>query len=160
MRVQARLNWIGWGIALSLALPLLGSAISAVFFSESRFSHLPIHSLVEATGGLMAIAIAGILVVERPRKASADHYPWMASALAGMGVLDLFHAAVEPGNNFVWLHSTATFAGGFLFAFVWLGVRGLRGRMADRLPWVVLFVTVTFGVTSCIISDWIPTMAV
>ena len=160
MRARTRLGWILCGITLSLALPLFGSACWAIFFPESRFEHLPIHSLVEGAGGLMAIAIAGILIVERPRKESADHYPWMAAALAGMGVLDLTHAAVQPGNSFVWLHSTATFVGGFLFAFVWVGTRGLSGRRADRLPWFVLGLSISFGVASCVFAAWIPVMAV
>ncbi len=160
MRAEKRFNWIIFGIALSLILPLLGSAISAVFLPESRFAHLPIHSLLEATGGLMAIAIAGILLVEQIGKEDATHYPWMAGALTGMGVLDLFHSAVEPGNNFVWLHSTATFVGGFLFAFVWLSPRGVGGRLNFRFPWLVLVLTVTFGVLSCVFAERIPTMAV
>ena len=157
MRSQTRLNWIALGITLSLALPTLGSVVSMWLFPESRFSHLPIHLLLEAMGGLMAIAIAGILIAEQPRKDSSDHYPWMAGALVGMGVLDLFHAGVMPGASFVWLHSTATFIGGILFALVWLGWFGISGRF---LPWLVLASSIIFGIYSCAFSSLIPTMVV
>ena len=108
----------------------------------------------------MAIAIGGILVVEKGNKENTVHYPWMAAALAGMGVLDLFHAAVEPGQNFVWLHSTATFAGGFFFAFVWCESRGMKGNRAVLFPWFVLILALIFGTLSCVFPSRIPTMVV
>jgi hypothetical protein len=66
-----------------------------------------------------------------------------------MGVLDLYHAAVPPGNTFVWLHSTATFLGGILFAFVWTPRWMRRGRVAEWLPWAVLMASMAFGALSC-----------
>ena len=160
VRAAARINWIVFGIVLSLALPAVGSVLSAAFFPDSVFENLPIHSLIEAAGRLMAIAIAGILVVEQPQKDFADHYPWMASALVGMGILDLFHAGVMPGASFVWLHSTATFVGGSLFALVWLGSRRLPRVWGGRLPWIALVATLVFGALSCVFSAMIPTMTV
>jgi hypothetical protein len=59
--------WIFWGIALSLLLPIFGSVICTLFLPNSRLVYLPVHSLVETAGGFMAVAIAGILVVERTR---------------------------------------------------------------------------------------------
>ena len=158
VRIQARNNWILYGIALSLVLPSVGSWVSSVFLPGSRFEHPPIHSLIEAAGGLMAIAIAGILIVEQPRKSRANHYPWMASGLAGMGALDLFHSAVTQGPNFVWLHSTATFIGGTLFAFVWLGSSGLSPRTSRFLPWLALGSAVAFGTLSCVFTSHLPPM--
>jgi len=160
MRVQSRVQWIAFGVVLSLVLPLLGSVLSSVFLPGSRFANLPIHSLVEACGGLLAIAIAAILTVEQSRKEDAGHYPWMAAALAGMGVLDLFHAAVDVGKTFVWLHSTATFVGGFLFAFVWLGRNPLSKHSPRTLPFLVVFGTMIFGAISCIAHSTLPTMVV
>jgi PAS domain S-box-containing protein len=149
--------WVSVGFALSLALPILGSAISQTFLPDWLGEHLPLHSLVEAVGGLMAVAIAAILIAERPRQRDADHFIWMSCALIGMGGLDLFHAAVHPGQNFVWLHSTATFAGGLLFALVWLPKRLSRLQVAGWLPWVVLVATVAFGLLSCLATQ-IPRM--
>ncbi len=160
MRVQSRVQWIALGVVLSLALPLLGSVLSSIFLPESRFANLPIHSLVEACGGLLAIAIAAILTVEQSRKEDSGHYPWMAAALAGMGVLDLFHAAVDVGKTFVWLHSTATFVGGFLFAFVWLGRSSLSKHAPRTLPSLIVIGTVIFGVVSCLSHATLPAMVV
>ena len=149
--------WVLSGIGLSLGMPLLGGLVSHNFISSDPFPNVPVHTLIEAAGGLIAIAIAGMLVTERPRKPDRDHYVWMACALAGMGVLDLFHAGVDEGNRFVWLHSTATFVGGVLFACVWLPKRFARGEAAKWLPWWVLTGTILFGIASCL-SPIIPAM--
>ncbi|MCG6158214.1 response regulator [Rubinisphaera margarita] len=160
MRVQSRVQWIAFGVTLSLVLPLLGSLVSSVFLPDSRFANLPIHSLFEACGGLLAIAIAAILTVEQSGKEDNAHYPWMAAALAGMGILDLFHAAVDVGNTFVWLHSTATFVGGSLFALVWVRRLPAINPGPRAFPFVVVASTTIFGVLSCVSHSTIPAMVV
>ena len=150
MRKAPSFAWILTGIAVSLLLPALGSLVSEVWLAESTFNSAPVHSLIEAAGGLMALAIAGILIAERPRKKDADHYVWMACALVGMGVLDLFHAGVDPGKKFVWLHSTATFVGGVLFACVWLPGKILPKNWGNRLSALVAVVSLALSTFSCV----------
>jgi PAS domain S-box-containing protein len=67
-----------------------------------------------------------------------------------MGVLDLFHAGFEGGERFVWLHSTATFIGGLLFAGVWLPPTTVPKRWRARLVGLVLIAAMVFGVGSCL----------
>ena len=112
--------WTAIGLLLSLAAPVTGAAIAGLLFPDLRWIHLQLHSLVEGAGGLIALAIGGILLMELGHKSNTRHYPFMVAGLASMGVLDLFHAASTPGNEFVWLRSAATFAGGVAFGFVWV----------------------------------------
>ncbi len=149
---------IACGLTLSVLLPLVGSALAMFLFKDLHIDSISFHSLIEAIGGIMAVAIAGILIVERNRRDDKDHYTWMACALMGMGVLDLYHAGVVPGNNFVWLHSTATLIGGLLFALIWLPSRAVSNRVASSLPWIVMIAAVVFGTVSCLIADRIPAM--
>jgi two-component system sensor histidine kinase/response regulator len=149
MPSRPRLTWILSGLGLSLLLPLLGTIASKLYFPTLRLEHLPFHSMIETVGGLIAIAIAGILIAEHPSRHHSQHYIWMASALIGMGVLDLCHAAVLPGNHFVWLHSVATFVGGSFFACVWARGSFVQGPYAARFPWLVFVLAVLFGVASC-----------
>ncbi len=157
MQHRSVLLWISFAVALAILLPVCGSIVAKYFLPDVDYEHQPLHSLVEAAGGLMALAIAGILIVERPRHTHLEHFAWMASALIGMGVLDLYHAAVLPGSNFVWLHSTATFVGGLLFALVWLPQKFNHRRIANWLPLIVLTITVAFGAASTL-SAQIPAM--
>ncbi|MCA8995746.1 MAG: PAS domain S-box protein, partial [Planctomycetaceae bacterium] len=152
--------WSSAGVFFALVVPIFGSVIASVFFPGSQFANIPFHSLVETSGGLMAVAIAGILVVESSRQQSREHYWPMACALIAMGVLDTIHAAVEPGNAFVWLHSIATFMGGLIFAGVW-GAPHLKFNGNHRSwPWIVFTATCGFGVGSCLWNDALPQMAV
>jgi len=122
----------------AIFLPLGGSVLSTIYLPEARWPQVPFHSVVEALGGFIALVIAAILVAEEGRSTSHRHYLWMASALAGMGVLDIFHAAVPPGNSFVWLHSTANFVGGVVFALVWLRVPNRWGYLLPLVVFAVL----------------------
>jgi len=88
-----------------------------------RWAQVPFHSAVEVAGGLTALALAGILLARWTSSSDTRHHLWMSAALVGMGVLDIAHAGVSPGETFVWFHSTATLAGGVLFAMVWLPAR-------------------------------------
>ena len=78
MHHRTRILWIAAGIAVSLMLPICGSLICRLVLADFSFSHLPVHSLVESLGGLMAVAIAAILIAERTRRDDADHFVWMA----------------------------------------------------------------------------------
>ena len=49
------------GALVSLGLPLLGSLLAMYLFSGLNQENLPVHTLIETAGGVMAIAIAGIL---------------------------------------------------------------------------------------------------
>jgi two-component system, sensor histidine kinase and response regulator len=152
------LAWICCGILISLILPVIGTVVAEVLLPAFFFAHLPLHSLIEAAGGIIALAVAGILRAEMLRKEDTAYYRWMILALIGMGVLDLFHAASHPGVHFVWLHSLATFVGGVLFALVWVNARGPKfiTSLRFQLTYVVLFALV--GMTSILRAEILPTM--
>ena len=145
----SRAAWVAVGVLISLLVPLGGSLFCRGWLPSLHYLCLPVHSVMETVGGLMAIGIAGILICERTRRNDADQFVWMAAGLIGMGVLDLYHATVLPGDRFVWLHSAATFVGGALFAMVWLPHRAATGRLASCLPWVVAAATVALGTVWC-----------
>lgn len=154
-------NFVAWtvnGSLLALALPTLGTIISEVLFPEFRLTHLPLHSLIEGAGGLIALAIAGILLTESTHKQNTEHYPWMACGYLSMGTLDLFHAAATPGNHFVWLRSTATFAGGVFFGLVWFSKRMTKPTGQLALPLVVALLSVGFGALSVMGARLLPPM--
>ncbi len=157
MRFPPRIYATVWGVALSIVLPVLGVAVIRLSAPSVRLFHLPLHSLLETMGGMMALATAGVLVARQRHAASAPHWTWTASALIGMGTLDLFHAAVQPGDRFVWLHSTATLVGGVLFLGVWLR-RPVSPQWARGLPVVVFLAAIAFGLISGVWPSLIPSM--
>lgn len=157
MRFPPRICATLIGFAIAIVLPVAGMLVIRLCAPTASLVHLPLHSLLETTGGMMALTIAGMLVARRGRGESAPHWTWTACALVGMGTLDLFHAGVQPGDNFVWLHSMATFVGGLLFVGVWLP-RPVSRRWANGLPAVVFLAAIVFGATFCEWPSLVPIM--
>ncbi len=154
-------NYVVWtvlGTLLSLVLPIMGTAIAGMLFPDFRLMHVPLHSLVEGAGGLVALAIAGILLAEMGHKPDTGHYACMAAGFSSMGVLDLFHAASMPGNHFVWLHSIATCAGGVLFGLMSVSHRVSKYVDTLRLPAVVAILAVVVGAVSMMAPGVVPAM--
>lgn len=109
----AKITLIGMGV------PIAGSLLSVIWFEDWYFNHEPIHAVVEAYGAFIAFGIVALISAQKTHlKLSTSKQIWIICALLAMGIFDIFHAATKVSNNFVWLHSLASFAGGTLFAGV------------------------------------------
>jgi len=146
-------------VLLGVVLPLAGRSIVCHFLAKSRWVSLPFHSTVETLGMTTALT-AGIMVAlllsESKQRRGLSYEVWICCGLMGMGVLDGFHAVVEPGNSFVWLHSLAVVVGGLLFSLVWL-----PEIISSSIPtWSPVTLTtalaVLVGVFSLAFPDYLP----
>ena len=146
---------LGWGgvvlalAAVSLAEQLLGSG---------KWVHAPFHSAIEAFGTVAAVTLGAITLMMRSYRGSSARVVWVACGLIVMGILDGFHAAVHPGNSFVWLHSTATFAGGLFFALAWLPDPLLSPSAARILPASTAVAAGLLGAISIVLPEIFPAM--
>jgi len=142
-------------VLLGLGLPVLVHFLASSGVPGQRWEHLPLHVLVEGAGSIIAVAL-GLLLYTLERHGEVPVYHrWTACALLGMGVLDGFHALSGPGDSFIWLRSTATLAGGFLFAMVWLTERAAPLWM----PRVVTSAAMLLGLLSLLFPEIAPVMA-
>ena len=124
----------------TVLLPVAGSVMATALIPEWRWDNVPFHAAVGAIGGLFALALAAILLAAWTPGVNRHHL-WVIVALVGTGTLDIAHAAVAPGQLFVWFHSAATFVGGVFFAMVWLPARitnALRCRLVVPLTGVAM----------------------
>lgn len=151
-------TWTLFGALLSLVLPILVTVSARLILPDFRLIHVPLHSLMESSGGLVALAIAGVLFAEWGRRPDTSHYPWMIAGLASMGMLDLFHAATNPSNPFIWLHVTSDFAGGVLFALVWVSRFKPQFQVKPEAIATVLVLSTLVGLVSICRPDWLPQM--
>lgn len=144
---------------LVLGIVLIGGAILASrLLPDWRWSHHPVHAVVEGVGAFIALIVASLIVLLRHyKRISVDHL-WVASALAGMGVLDGLHASTHAGQAFVFLHSSATLVGGVLFVLVWLPDRATEKLGSTRLPIFVGLAAALFGILSIIYPTLSPVM--
>lgn len=65
-------NFVAWtviGTLLALVRSILGNAIAGLLVPEFLLTHLPLHSLIEGSGGVIALAIAGVLLTQMGHKA-------------------------------------------------------------------------------------------
>lgn len=105
----------------SILLLLAGTGLTAWLFyalhpPSLSIINLPFHSTIEAIGGMSALLTAMVLYRQQTLRSNPAFFP-VATGFACMGTLDIFHAMCLPGNAFVFLHSSASLAGGFFFAW-------------------------------------------
>ncbi|HYO51979.1 sensor histidine kinase [Archangium sp.] len=127
--------------ALSVGLPVLASLTLQGFAGEAKWEHEPLQSALETAGGLIALAMAALLLWRRQYPGHAPHFEWVATALVCMGLQDLSHACVRVSPGFFWSRALPTLLGGLLIALVWLPERWARSRAARRLPLLVGLLT-------------------
>ncbi len=145
-------------IIVGVALPLGGGAISHLFFPDLIWNHEPFHAVVEAVGAFAALTLATLLYLQADHNDRGISYLFVISALIGMGILNGFHACVKPGVAFVWLHSTSSLVGGFLFALVWLPPNLVSPRTERLLPFGIGIAAVAFSVFSIVAPGSLPAM--
>lgn len=147
------LNIFFWGILL----PLAGSMLSIFLLNDWKFPHEILHLFVESVGTLIAIALFIVLNFSESTKKefSERETYWISGAIVSMGVLDGFHAFSAIGNNFVWLHSIATFLGGGIFAAI-----VIRTQIANirYVPVISLLLALSIGIASVAYPDLMPSM--
>lgn len=152
-----RTLWIIMGVSLAIHVTCL--VLGSTVLRDFRWPHHPVHAAVEIAGGLIALWVAWMLMTLQRRGIGTSFNVWIAGALIGMGLLDGLHALVHAGHEFVWLHSTATFVGGALFATVWLPSESQK-RVAGWWPWVVATSVMAFGILSMACPQYTPRMLV
>ena len=117
--------------------------------------HAPLHSTVEALGGLAAV-LTGLVLLARKVEWEDERLQGLASGLLGMGILEGFHAVSSPDQGFVLLRSAASLLGGVAFSFVWhpSGMFGRRTR--ELIPYLVTGGTVAFGLFVVAAPEQLP----
>lgn len=81
---RGRIFPIVCGLLIGCVLPLVARWPTIRFFSDWRRDHVAFHSLVEAFGALMALEIAGFLLLRFDKK--GDYRLWLGCAMLAMGI--------------------------------------------------------------------------
>lgn len=116
------------------------------------------HSVLEASGGIIAIVISLIFYIKYRNASIITHFNWSTTALLAMGIIDIFHASVMPGELFVWLHSIAVFFGGIFFVSVWCKDRYVSKLTYNSIPILFIIFSITISIISIIFPDIVPQM--
>ncbi len=135
-------NPLMFGVILFL---LCGGAVLFVLFSEARWPYPPLHVFVESLGAFTALLTAALIMMLKVYERLPARYIWIVAALAGMGVLDGFHALSDELQRFVWLHTLAMLCGGVMATLIWLPESVARRAVACRVPLIVVAVALLTG---------------
>ena len=127
-----------------LAAALLSGLLLHLLLPHQIWIHVPLHSTVEALGGLAAV-LMGLVLLARKVEWEDERLQGLASGLLGMGILEGFHAVSSPDEGFVLLRSAASLLGGVAFSFVWHPPGMIGKRTRDLIPYLVTGGTVVFG---------------
>lgn len=148
------IQWLKVLILIAALLALFG--LYMTLFSGQRWKHIQIHSSIEAIGGIIALFIAFVLLLEN-RKEDGIVF-WVGTGFACMGVLDTFHAMSPAGDAFIFLHSVASLAGGFFFMMVWLP-QEVSARYATEQRWifgVAVILSLSVGLRALLFPESVP----
>jgi len=144
-------------VIISGLFPVTISILANTYFGNWFWIGESFHAFIEGVGAFSAIMLTILFLMSPLNKNTASDL-WIACALLGMGILDGFHASVPPGETSVWLRSTSTLFGGFLFALVWLPVRRPFLKSPEILIWVVLIIASAFDGYSVLYPKSLPIM--
>ncbi len=127
-----------------VAAALLSGLLVHFLWPHQISIHVPLHSTVEALGGLAAV-LMGLVLLARKAEWEDERLQGLASGLLGMGILEGFHAVSSSDQGFVLLRSAASLLGGVAFSFVWHPPGMLGRRTRDLIPYLVTCGTMAFG---------------
>ena len=145
-----------------LAIPV-GSVLTSItlnlFRADITHINAPLHSALEAFGGMAAISMSLlVLQLHHERKREKGEYLLLSMGFLMMGILDICHAVSTFGHGFILLRSLANFFSSLWFAMVWLPWLSRHIVKAKAIPWLVLFVSIATGVLVLRYRDYFPVM--
>jgi signal transduction histidine kinase len=136
---------------------LLTSLVLHILWPDFRWHHEPLHSTMEAIGGLAAIAMA-IVLFQRCKEPAGRKFESLSIGFLGMGLVEGFHAMAPPGNAFVLLRNVASLVGSVGFGLVWFLDSGQVTAGRKWLPWGVVAGALAFGIWTLAFPEQIPEM--
>lgn len=138
-------------IILTIIIAVIAPVVFGVILNASisvNFVSIPLHSVLETSGGVIAIIISLIFYIKYSTNLTLTHFNYASFALLAMGIIDIFHASVMPGESFVWLHSTAVFFGGVFFLSVWIEQKKVSQKIYNFLPTLSIVFAILFSLIS------------
>ncbi len=134
-------------------MPNISPFIFGLLLPDFSWKYELFHVLLEGGGSIIAFILALIIFSRIQTGRLAIKYFWLVLSFLAMGILDLAHSQTPPGQAFVWLHTSATFAGGILASFVWFSAFTLRNFHKLSLLFGVIALSIIFSLGSIIFPE-------
>ncbi|KJR99191.1 MAG: hypothetical protein VR65_17430 [Desulfobulbaceae bacterium BRH_c16a] len=141
----------------------LGSFLISITLNILRHDLLqvnePLHSSLEAFGGMAAVSMALLLLqLHKDAHRKKREYYLLAMGFFMMGILDTCHAVSTFGYGFILLRSLAGFFSGCWFAMVWLPGMYSYIESKKSMPWLTVCISLVTGVLILKYREYFPLM--
>jgi len=136
---------------------LLASSISSIedLLPNFLLNREVLHAVVETLGCMLALGIAGFLLMRHGEEGN-EYMVWLACSALVTGILDAFHASMAPSNEFVCLRCIAQLIGGLCIALIWLPEWLTQMRLVKALPRALVITAGLFGTISLVFPEILP----
>jgi len=118
----------------TLALCTFGMWLGEQFIFVQDFA---LHATLETSGSVLMLLLSIFIFKFDNNQYRLTRTHYVALALIGMGVLNIFHAASDNESYFIWPHVISTLLGATLLLGVWMPERSVSLRLYIGLPSVV-----------------------
>ncbi|MDH5634071.1 MAG: ATP-binding protein [Gammaproteobacteria bacterium] len=149
--------WVGFSLA-AILLFAVGAMLQTSLSGWHGLSY-PLHSFMETIGAVSAVTTAMLMFQMQCFDRLPRYFIWIVIALTMKGILDGAHAAVLPGDAFIWLHSLSMLLGGLLFGAVWLPTGFLDQKIRRVLLAIATTVVLLIGLGSLMYPESVPVMS-
>ncbi len=130
-----------------------------ILWHKEQFVNEPLHSTLEAFGGMAAISMALLLrQLDKVDLRKKKDYFLLSMGFFMMGILDTCHAVSTFGNGFILLRSLASVFGSFWFALVWFPWINKSILTVNKLPWITILFSLLLGTLILKFRDVFPLM--
>jgi hypothetical protein len=142
-----------WQASYLAIIPMLLGSILFAYLPPFKWNHELFHVLLEGGGSLVAFILALFITSLIIKKRLEMNYVWLIACFIAMGILDLAHSQTPLGQIFVWLHSCATFIGGFFAALIWLPASISKNFFSKWSLFAIIIVSISFSVGSIALPE-------
>ncbi|NPE30657.1 hypothetical protein HNV12_22415 [Methanococcoides sp. SA1] len=144
------------GIMVLLSL-IIGVLI--YLLPDQRRAHEDIHSVLETLGSIASISIAFFYLQMKDKTLDWKDIGIISCFLA-LGVLNIAHSVVDPGQAFVFLHSLATFLGAIGISFIWVPQKRNKLIFKSFHIYLYLALLIFISILSIAFEELLPLMIV
>ncbi|HKJ87765.1 MAG TPA: diguanylate cyclase, partial [Gammaproteobacteria bacterium] len=145
-------------LLLALVAPMAGQWLIKAMSPEAVLAEEDIHSLLEGIGAFISLGLASLLFMRMEFEEVPRTGRGVACGLATMGLFDTFHAAVAPGQDFVWMHTLASLSGGLFFALAFVPVPNPVPGLSRYFPLALLAGVLLYAVGALLNPGLTPLM--
>ena len=142
-----------WQVSYLAVVPMLLGSILFTYLPPFKWNHELFHVLLEGGGSLVAFILALFITSLIIKERLEMNYLWLIACFMAMGILDLAHSQIPPGQIFVWLHSCATFIGGFFAALIWLPVSISKKFFSKWFMLAIIVLSISFSIGSIALPE-------